>query len=598
MAEIKRTRTPNGAAPARRVLVCPGHSHQLVQALQKLFKEEMLCDYTIIAEGQAFRTHRNIVAGVSDYFRAMLTGQMMEARQDHVELKGVSAVAVSTLLQFAYSGQLSLSLEDVTEILAGACHLQIRSAVELCSDFLLSEMSLRNCVDILNIAEMYSLATVRDHAFQLVLKCFGKLGDGEQLCKLSSGHMRQLLPSNSLNCVSELFLFQQVMHWINHDFEERGTEAVELLQHIRYALMKPEELVDQVSQTHFMLSEPKCRSFLDEALHYHVLPSRHPLMQTPRSQVRNQSSLVAFGGRYGIGVGYKYNSNQMHVLHDGKWYALPGSESNFLYSAVVVVDNFLYVCGGTGKPAHARATCQRYDPRTNSWTRIAHMKTRRQSFPLVSHSGALYALGGGTPVEGSFEHLPTENCERYSIDANEWHSITSLPECRKSSAACDYQSMIYLSGGRRQNETMSTLWCYDIHAGLWRSKASMLQPHAGHAMMAVQDKIYVIDRSGVGVECYNPLADDWSKVAVSGGVLSGIARPATSSPWVYFISCCKDHTDHQCIRLNVLTRTWEELPTFPDPVHCVIGTFMSIPLKMLTNNHGCNTKSVPSTSSK
>ncbi len=36
----------------------------------------------------------------------MLTGSMIEARQDHVELKGVTAHAVQILLDFAYTGMI------------------------------------------------------------------------------------------------------------------------------------------------------------------------------------------------------------------------------------------------------------------------------------------------------------------------------------------------------------------------------------------------------------------------------------------------------------------------------------------------------------
>ena len=45
-----------------------------------------------------------MLASVSDYFHAMLTGDMLEAHQDHVDLKGVSASAVKSLLDFAYTG--------------------------------------------------------------------------------------------------------------------------------------------------------------------------------------------------------------------------------------------------------------------------------------------------------------------------------------------------------------------------------------------------------------------------------------------------------------------------------------------------------------
>ncbi len=40
----------------------------------------------------------------------------------------------------------------------------------------------------------------------------------------------------------------------------------------------------------------------------------------------------------------------------------------------------------------------RFDPRTCTWTKLASMKTRRQSFPLVGSNGRLIAFGGGIPV--------------------------------------------------------------------------------------------------------------------------------------------------------------------------------------------------------
>ena len=55
----------------------------------------------------------------------MLTGTMIEARQDHVDLKGVTAHGMKLLLDFTYSGQLTLNLEDVIEVLSAACHLQV-----------------------------------------------------------------------------------------------------------------------------------------------------------------------------------------------------------------------------------------------------------------------------------------------------------------------------------------------------------------------------------------------------------------------------------------------------------------------------------------
>ena len=134
---------------------------QVLQTLHLLYQDSSLCDYTIIAEGQSFKTHRNVLAAVSDYFRAMLTGSMLEARQDHVDLKGVTANAVKLLLDFAYTGELLLNLDDVMEVLAGACHLQMRTAIDICCQFLIGEISSKSVIDILNIAEMFTLVACK-----------------------------------------------------------------------------------------------------------------------------------------------------------------------------------------------------------------------------------------------------------------------------------------------------------------------------------------------------------------------------------------------------------------------------------------------------
>ena len=71
----KRLHTPEGTPPSHRTLTSPGHSSAILTTLRQLFRQEQLCDYTVIAEGQTFHTHRTVLAAVSDYFRAMLTGR-------------------------------------------------------------------------------------------------------------------------------------------------------------------------------------------------------------------------------------------------------------------------------------------------------------------------------------------------------------------------------------------------------------------------------------------------------------------------------------------------------------------------------------------
>jgi len=487
---------------------------------------------------------------------------------------------------FISVGELQLNLDDVIDVLAGACHLQMHAAVELCSRFLISEIAVKTSVDILNIADMFSLESVKDTAFNFILTSFDRVADTpDQFLKLHREHLHHLLESNDIACPSELALFNHVLCWIEVSWEDRSECAPSLLEHVRFTLMRPEELVDSVAQSRVMTSDPRCRVYLDEALHYHVLPSRHPLMQTGRTQVRNTPCMVAFGGRRGVNIGYKFNSNKMYALRNNTWQQLPDTESSFLFAAVAVVDNFLYVCGGMGKPAHAQATCQRFDPRTGTWTQLAHMKVRRQSFPLVPYAGRLYAFGGGTSLGNMLDHPPTECCESYLIDGNEWQSIAPMPLKYKASSATEHDGKIYVSGGRTENKTVATMWCYVTTTDQWEEKSPMLLPHAGHTMMTINSQIYVIDRIDLTIESYCPRADTWTQVAAPALELSGVARPAIMSPWVYFISYVQNGKDHRCCRYNVLTFECEELPPYPEQVHCVIGVPLTFPRQALDANN-------------
>lgn len=65
------------------------------------------------------------MAACSDYFRVMLTGFMRESREEFVELKGVTAGGLTVVVDFAYTGRLELTTENVEEVLSAASHLQV-----------------------------------------------------------------------------------------------------------------------------------------------------------------------------------------------------------------------------------------------------------------------------------------------------------------------------------------------------------------------------------------------------------------------------------------------------------------------------------------
>lgn len=63
------------------------------------------------------------------------------------------------------------------QVLSAASHLQIAEAVELCCTFMEMALTVENCVDILNMCELYSLSHTLKNAKAFILDNFESLAE-------------------------------------------------------------------------------------------------------------------------------------------------------------------------------------------------------------------------------------------------------------------------------------------------------------------------------------------------------------------------------------------------------------------------------------
>ena len=70
---------------------------------------------------------------MSDYFKVMLTGSMMESQNSTVNLTGGVAIdAMEILLEFMYTNKIKITRNNVTEILKAAMYLQVQKVIDKC----------------------------------------------------------------------------------------------------------------------------------------------------------------------------------------------------------------------------------------------------------------------------------------------------------------------------------------------------------------------------------------------------------------------------------------------------------------------------------
>ncbi|CAF2724211.1 unnamed protein product [Rotaria sp. Silwood2] len=138
------------------------YATKLLEKFSSMRDKPELSDFRIDINDKHFYCHKFLLIATSDYFKAMFSGNMSESQSDHVELKGFesSSNGVESMINFCYSGSLFITFDNIDELLHAATHLQIKDAIDLCSQFLIESCTIKNCIDIYKISDLYSLNDV------------------------------------------------------------------------------------------------------------------------------------------------------------------------------------------------------------------------------------------------------------------------------------------------------------------------------------------------------------------------------------------------------------------------------------------------------
>ena len=112
----------------------------VLKGLDELRNQELLCDVQLVAEGAKFPAHRVVLAAAApDYFQAMFTGGFKENQMNEITLNDTSSEGLKCVLDAIYTSELSLSEENVCDVLAVASLLQLNEIVEHSKKFLIRE---------------------------------------------------------------------------------------------------------------------------------------------------------------------------------------------------------------------------------------------------------------------------------------------------------------------------------------------------------------------------------------------------------------------------------------------------------------------------
>lgn len=250
------------------------------------------------------------------------------------------------------------------------------------------------------------------------------------------------------------------------------------------------------------------------------------------------------------------------------------------------MDGVLYMVGGRKywNRSEILSSVWRYNPKENSWQRLADMQERRCSFSLVVVDGVIYAIGGDSDPETSLGSV-----ERYCPNTDSWSFSRPLDQALSGHSASVLDGQIYISGGFNCiYQSLVSMFLYHPERGT-TYLADMNQPRALHCMEALNGLLYIAGgvshKANLGLidelccEVYDPVKDSWSSMSPLPVPHVGPASAVLEGK-LYVLGgyCQDDYSETRLVhRYDPRTQRWENMGKIPGPSIAVEACVIHLP---------------------
>ncbi|KAK6489445.1 BTB/POZ domain-containing protein 9 [Huso huso] len=222
------------------------HVHILSEHVGALIQGEEYSDVTFIVEKKRFPTHRVILAARCHYFRALLYGGMKESQpQAEIPLEDTTAEAFSMLLQYIYTGRVSMSSEReevLLDFLSLAHRYGFEQLEDSTSEYLRTILNTHNVCLIFDVASLYSLRKLSTSCCTYIDRNAADVLASEGFLSMSKPALLIMVRRDSF-AAPEKEIFQALCCWCRHNSTELPEEVMGA---VRLPLMSLEEMLNVV----------------------------------------------------------------------------------------------------------------------------------------------------------------------------------------------------------------------------------------------------------------------------------------------------------------------------------------------------------------
>ena len=153
---------------------CPGTdipASSLITDLRQLVDSETLSDVTFLVDGLPVRAHKVLCMRCS-YFRALLTGEMIESRASEIAINDVRHPIFLALLEYLYTDNVDIALDIAMELFQAADQFGVERLKRMCESKMLASIHVENAATIFHAADQHAAKSLREKCLNSILTNF------------------------------------------------------------------------------------------------------------------------------------------------------------------------------------------------------------------------------------------------------------------------------------------------------------------------------------------------------------------------------------------------------------------------------------------
>lgn len=564
------------------------HIHALFATLKDMYQQELLCDVTLLVENSEFPCHRCVLASCSPYFQAMFTSDLAESRLSKIHIHGIDAPSMKIILDFCYTADVEINETNVQGLLLAVNMFQINNLRDACARFLERHVTLGNCIGIYFFASAHECDRLTDLAKDLICENFTDVSKEDEFVQLSKERLIDLICRDELNVDREETVYEAVMAWVRHDIEVRRCDLLEIVSHVRFALISPYYIHDVIGRDRLIAHNKGCQHLIDSALQYHVLRDRRQDLDLTKINTNTRRGMPV-KDMYVFLTHHAGDIPSDNLTND--LYKIKSLPDMIEYAECVVTgENNIFVAGrqppdysGRRVFSSRRGGLFQYDHFDRKWLPRSAMNIPRCLFSMTVLDGMIYAAGG----LGSDSQL-LNSVEFYNPSTNAWRFTATMPQATKGHGVAAVGGMLYVVGGETMDNTLESMQAYNPRLDSWTSLSCMILPRSFSGVAVFQREIYVIGGCvAVGerhpenmlksVEIFNPERNEWRfGPELPEGRYNYTVVVHNGSIYVFGGETGGDETpEHKVWRLDNCKYGWQEdtnsWPALQAPFYCVVA---------------------------